>query len=63
MVNPADRTVRALIGVATLLLFMGNPGQIVAADQDKPAKKPKAAPEAKASKPKSEKPKFQSAET
>jgi hypothetical protein len=45
------------------MLVASDPGQILAADKDKPAKKPKAAPEAKAAKPKADKPKFQTAET
>lgn len=63
MVKQAGHTVLALIGIATLVLSTGSPERLFAADQDKAAKKPKAAPEAKAAKPKAQKPKFQTAET
>lgn len=52
-----------LIGAVALVLAAGDPGQTLAADKDKPAKKPKATPEAKAPKPKADKPKFKTAET
>lgn len=51
-----------LIGVVGLVLAASDPGQALAADKEKPAKKPKAAPEAKAPQAKADKPKFQSAE-
>lgn len=51
-----------LIGVVGLVLTTSDPGQTLAADKEKPAKKPKAATEAKAPKAKADKPKFQTAE-
>jgi IPT/TIG domain-containing protein len=51
-----------LIGVIALVFATGDPGHVLGADKEKPAKKPKAAPEAKAPKPKADKPKFQTAE-
>ena len=51
-----------LIGVVGLVLTTSDPGQALAADKEKPAKKPKAATEAKAPKAKADKPKFQTAE-
>ena len=51
-----------LIGVVGLVLAASDPGQALAADKEKPVKKPKAAPEAKAPKAKADKPKFQTAE-
>ena len=55
-------TVVGLAGVLTLVIAATVTGPSQAAETDKKAKKPKAAPEAKAAKPKSDKPKFQSAE-
>jgi IPT/TIG domain-containing protein len=63
MVKRVGSTTMVLIGAVALLLTASDPGQGLAAEKDKSAKKPKAAPEAKASKPKTDKPKFQSAET
>jgi IPT/TIG domain-containing protein len=63
MVNRVGSTTMVLIGAVALVLTASNPGQGLAAEKDKSAKKPKAAPEAKTSKPKTDKPKFQSAET
>jgi hypothetical protein len=55
--------VLVLIGVVGLLLAAGDPWHARAADKEKSAKKPKAAPEAKTPKPKTDKPpKFQTAE-
>ncbi len=51
-----------LIGAVALVLSASLPDGF-AADKDKPSKKPKAAPEAKAPQSKTAKPKFQSAET
>lgn len=63
MVKRVGSTTMVLIGAVALVLTASDPGQGLAAEKDKSAKKPKAAPEAKASKPKTDKPKFQSAET
>jgi IPT/TIG domain-containing protein len=63
MVKRMGSTTMVLIGAVALVLAAGDPGQTLAADKDKPAKKPKAAPEAKAAKPKADKPKFKTAET
>jgi IPT/TIG domain-containing protein len=63
MVKRAGSTTMVLIGAVALVLTASDPGQGLAADKDKSAKKPKATPEAKTSKPKADKPKFQSAET
>ncbi|HEV2172089.1 MAG TPA: IPT/TIG domain-containing protein [Nitrospira sp.] len=63
MVKRMGSTTMVLIGAVALVLAAGDPGQTLAADKDKPAKKPKAAPEAKAPKPKADKSKFKTAET
>jgi hypothetical protein len=63
MVKRMGSTTMMLIGAVALVLAAGDPGQTLAADKDKPAKKPKAAPEAKAAKPKADKPTFKTAET
>jgi len=63
MVNDARFATMWLVGASLIFLSIGIPEQVLAADKDKPAKKPKAAPEAKAPKSKGEKPKFQTAET
>lgn len=62
MVKRMGSTTMVLLGVVALVLAASDPGQALAADTEKPAKKPKAAPEAKAPKPKADKPKFQTAE-
>lgn len=62
MVKRMGSTTMVLLGVVALVLVVSDPGQALAADTEKPAKKPKAAPEAKAPKPKADKPKFQTAE-
>ena len=51
-----------LIGVVGLVLTTSDPRQALAADKEKPAKKPKVTTEAKAPKAKADKPKFQTAE-
>lgn len=63
MVKQVARIVLALIGIVTLVLSTGSPERLFAADQNKTAKKQKAAPEAKVTKPKAQNPKFQTAET
>jgi IPT/TIG domain-containing protein len=63
MVMRMGSTTMVLIGVVALVLAASDPGQALGADQEKPAKKPKAAPEAKTAKPKADKPKFKTAET
>lgn len=63
MVKRMGSTTMVLIGAVALVLAAGDPGQTLAADKDKPTKKPKATPEAKAAKPKADKPKFKTAET
>lgn len=63
MVKLMGCTTIALISVMTFVFAASSPGEVLAADKDKPAKKPKAASEAKTSKPKADKPKFQTAET
>lgn len=50
------------IGVIALILAAGHSGNVLAAEKDKPAKKPKASSEAKAPKSKADKPMFQTAE-
>jgi hypothetical protein len=50
-------------GLIALILATAHPGHVLAADKAKPEKKPKASPQAKAPKPKSAKPTFQTAET
>ena len=62
MLKQSYRLIGALVTFAILVLLTGSPGQLFAADQDKPTKKLKAAPQTKTAKPKAEKPKFQSAE-
>lgn len=62
MVKRMGSTTMVLLGVVALVLAASDPGPALAADTEKPAKKPKAAPEAKAPKPKGDKPKFQTAE-
>ncbi len=52
-----------ILGIAAVLLASSVGGAATAAEQEKKAKKPKAAKEAKAAKPKGEMPKFQTAET
>jgi len=61
MVKRTSRTFLMLMGAAALS-FLFQTSAVLAADKDKPAKKPKAAPEAKAPKSKN-KPTFQTAET
>ena len=63
MVKQVGSIATVLIGAMALALATSNPGQALAADKDKPAKKSQAAPQAKASKSKADKPKFQTAET
>ncbi|HEX8750848.1 MAG TPA: IPT/TIG domain-containing protein [Nitrospira sp.] len=63
MVMRMGSTTMALIGVVALVLVASDPGQALGADKEKPAKKPKAAPEAKAPKSKADQPKFKTAET
>ncbi len=63
MVKSLTSRAVALIGTLALTLTMSAPLNVVAAEKEKPTKKPKATPEAKAAKPKKEKPKFQTAET
>lgn len=63
MVKSLTSTVAGLIGTLALVLTMSAPLSVFAAEKEKPTKKPKATPEAKAAKPKTEKPKFQTAET
>lgn len=63
MVKRMGSGTMVLIGVIALVLAASNPGQALAAEKEKPAKKPKAAPEAKAAKPKADQPKFKTAET
>lgn len=62
MVKGRGRTTITSIGVLALALAAGHAGDVFAADQAKPAKKPKASSEAKAPKPKADKPTFQTAE-
>lgn len=62
MVKRMGSTTMVLLGVVALVLAASDPGQALAADTEKPAKKPKAAPEAKAPKPKADKPKYQTGE-
>jgi hypothetical protein len=62
MVKPMGPTTIALISVMTLVFATISPGEVLAADKEKPAKKPKAASEAKAPKPKADKPKSQTTE-
>ena len=62
MVRRIGHTTTALIGVVALVLTASDPGQALGADKENPGKKPRPAPEAKTSKPKADKPKFQSAE-
>lgn len=52
-----------VVGAMACVLTANTAQSVAAAEQEKSAKKPKAAPEAKAAKPKAEKPKFQTAET
>ena len=63
MVKRIGSMTMLLIGAGALMLAAAAPHQTLAADKDKPSKKPKAAPEAKAPKPKADKPKFKTAET
>src|SRR5436309_3449796 len=63
MVMRMGSTTMVLIGVIALVLAASDPGQALGADKEKPAKKPKAAPEAKAPKSKADKSKFKTAET
>ncbi len=63
MVKRMGSTTMVLIGALALVVAAGDPGQTLAAEKDKQTKKPKAAPEAKAAKPKADKPKFKTAET
>lgn len=53
----------AIIGAVLWFCPTLSPSPVLAADKDKQTKAPKAAPQAKASKPKQDKSKFQSAET
>ena len=46
MVKRMGSTTMVLLGVVALVLAASDPGQALAADTEKPAKKPKAAPEA-----------------
>jgi IPT/TIG domain len=62
MVKGRGRTAIMGIGVLALALGAGHVGHVFAADQAKPAKKPKASSEAKAPKSKTDKPTFQTAE-
>jgi hypothetical protein len=57
------RTATLGIGVIALVLAAVHSGTAFAADQAKPTKKPKASPEAKAPKPKADRPTFQTGET
>jgi hypothetical protein len=63
MVKQRRSAITVFVGAAALVLAANVAGTALAADKDKPAKKPKAAPQAKASTPKTDKPKYQSAET
>jgi len=63
MVMGMGSTTMVLIGVLALVLAGSDPGQVLGAEKEKPAKKPKAAPEAKAPTSKADKPKFKTAET
>jgi hypothetical protein len=63
MVKTVSLTTMVLVTAGLFLLSIGSSEQAFAADKDKPAKKPKAAPEAKAPKSKGEKPKYQTAES
>jgi len=62
MVKRMGRTTVMGLSIIALVLSTGYPELALAADKDKPAKKPKASPEAKAPKGKSDKPTFQTAE-
>lgn len=62
MVERMGRTTVMGMGIIALVLSIGYSGLALAAEKDKPAKKPKASPEAKAPKTKSDKPTFQTAE-
>ena len=62
MVNRMGGATMIGIGVIALVLIAGHSGDGFAADAAKPEKKPKASPEAKASKSKPAKPTFQTAE-
>ena len=62
MVKRMGRATMIGMAIIALVLVTGYSGLAIAADKDTPAKKPKAAPEAKAPKAKSDKPKFQTAE-
>jgi hypothetical protein len=62
MATRTGRTTVMGIGLIALVLITGQTGDAFAADQPKPAKKPKASPEAKAPKAKADKPTFQTAE-
>lgn len=62
MSQPSHRTAPVLIAAIILSFLASDFAVTFAADKDKAVKTPKAAPEAKTSKPK-EKPRFQSAET
>ncbi len=63
MVKQVGSAMTILIGAVALVLATSYSGPGFAADTDKPAKKPKPSPEAKAPKSKTAKPKFQTAET
>ena len=61
--NRTGRMTMVGAGLIALILATGHPGYAFAADKAKPEKKPKASPQAKAPKQKSDKPAFQTAET
>ena len=62
MVQRMGRTAMVGIGIIALVLAAWHSGSALAAEQAKPAKKPKASPEAKSPKTKTDKPMFQTAE-
>ena len=62
MVKRMSRMTMIGLGIIVLVLIAGYSGVAFAADKEKPAKKPKASPEAKAPKSKPDKPTFQTAE-
>lgn len=62
MVKRMGRTMMIGMGIIALVFATDYSGLAIAADKDKPVKKPKASPEAKAPKAKSDKPTFQTAE-
>ena len=62
MAKGTGRTTIVVLGLIAFVLSAGDPGHAFAAEKDKPAKKPKPSPEAKAPKSKADKPTFQTAE-